>query len=176
MLVIEGAKVRLQPFGEQDNTDAYLRWLNDPQVVRFSNQRFRRHDRVSSLRYLQSFPGTDNLFLSIRRKDTDQAIGTLTVYLAKPHATADVGIMIGDRAVWGQGYGQDAWSAVVQWLLQSGGIRKLTAGTLACNVSMLKLMERSGMHLEAVRKQQEIVDGKAEDVLYFARFAEPRQC
>jgi [ribosomal protein S5]-alanine N-acetyltransferase len=171
---LESTKVSLRPFREQDITDAYISWLNDARVVRFSNQRFRQHDRGSCVRYLQSFAGTDNLFLSIRRKDPDQAIGTLTAYIARPHATADVGIMIGDANVWGLGYGQDAWNAITAWLLESGGIRKLTAGTLACNVGMLKLMERSGMHMEAVRRQQEVVEGRLEDVLYFAKFAEPR--
>jgi RimJ/RimL family protein N-acetyltransferase len=172
--MIEASKVRLRPFGEADVTDTYVGWLNDARVVCFSNQRFHTHDRASSLRYLQSFAGTDNLFLSLHRKDNGQAIGTLTAYVSTSHGTADVGIMIGDTSAWGQGYGQDAWNALSDWLLAHARIRKLTAGTLACNASMLKLMVRSGMQLEAVRKRQEIVDGRAEDVLYFAKFGEPR--
>ena len=46
----------------------------------------------------------------------------------------------------------------------------MTAGTLACNLGMRRLMERSGMQLEAVRREQEIVEGRAEDLLYYARF------
>lgn len=167
---IHGAKVSLLHFVQADITDRYLGWLNDLQVVRFSNQRFRKHDMASSQSYLASFDGTDNLFLSVRRADTGVAIGTLTVYVARHHGTADVGILIGDTTVWGQGSGQDAWDTILNWLLQHANVRKITAGTLACNHGMIKLMERSGMSLEAIRKDQEIMEGRRVDVLYYAKF------
>jgi len=167
---VHGAKVLLLPFVQWDITDLYLSWLNDPLVVRFSNQRFCKHDVASSLAYLASFDGTDNLFLSVRRADAGVAIGTLTAYVARHHGTADVGILIGDTTVWGQGLGQDAWDTILNWLLQRANVRKITAGTLACNHGMVSVMKRSGMHYEATRRAQEIVDGQAEDIVYYAKF------
>jgi [ribosomal protein S5]-alanine N-acetyltransferase len=174
--ILEGSKVHLRRFRETDVTDTYLAWLNDPLVVRFSNQRFRTHDRASSVRYLESFSNTGNLFLCVTRKDDGRAIGTMTAYISKPHGTADIGIMIGETSIWGQGFGQDAWDTLIAWLLDKGGIRKVTAGTLASNHSMIKLMQRSGMQFEAVRKHQEIVEGRPEDIVYFAKFAQRSSC
>lgn len=167
---VRGRRVLLLPFAATDITDRYIGWLSDPLVVRFSNQRFRQHDVARSQAYLASFEGTDNLFLSVCRADSGTAIGTLTAYVDRHHETADVGILIGDTTVWGQGLGQDAWNTLLDWLQQQGGIRKITAGTLACNRGMITLMERSGMHCEATRKAQEVVDGVTEDVVYYARF------
>jgi RimJ/RimL family protein N-acetyltransferase len=169
-LEIRGAKVLLRSFCPEDISNSYIAWLNDPMVVRFSNQRFLTHDRVSCLRYLDSFAGTDNLFLSVRRLDTDQAIGTMTAYVSTHHGTVDVGILIGDTSVWGGGYGQDAWNTFTNWLLAQDSIRKLTAGTLACNVAMIRTMKRSEMQPDGVRKAQEIVDGVPQDIWHFARF------
>lgn len=167
-LPLHGDKVDLFPFGNSDITDAYIGWLNDPEVTQFSNQRFLKHDRISCIRYLTTFLNSNNLFFSVRRRDYGQAIGTMTVYFSPHHCTADVGILIGERTVWGMGYGQDAWNTVVGWLSCHGAIRKVTAGTVACNLGMIALMERSGMELEAVRKNQEIVAGKPTDILYYA--------
>lgn len=167
---IRGAKVLLRPFCLEDISDSYIAWLNDPMVVRFSNQRFLTHDRASCLRYLDSFSGTDNLFLSVYRLDTVQAIGTMTAYVSSHHGTVDVGIMIGDTSVWGGGYGQDAWNTLGNWLLAQASIRKLTAGTLTCNVAMIRTVERFGMQLDGVRKAQEIVDGVPQDIWHFAKF------
>ena len=166
-----GKRVKLTLFSEADITDEYIGWLNDPLVTRFSNQRFKAHDRVSCTRYLSSFDGTPNLFASVRRLDEDQAIGTMTAYISPHHGTADVGIMIGERSVWGHGYGQDAWSTLVDFLIAQPGMRKITCGTLACNEPMIRLAERSGMELEARRRDQELVDGAPVDIIYFARFA-----
>ena len=169
-LPLLGKLVSLRQFGATDITDAYLGWLNDPEVVRYSNQRFVRHSSDSAQRYLASFAGTANLFLSMRRRDTDAAIGTMTAYVSVPHGTVDLGIMVGDRAVWGRGYGQDAWSTMVEWFASQSRIRKVTAGTLACNRAMIRLTQKAGMQHEATRAQQEIVAGQPEDVQYYARF------
>jgi RimJ/RimL family protein N-acetyltransferase len=168
-LPLSGARVDLSVFSPADITDTYIGWLNDAEVVRFSNQRFRTHTLETCARYLASFDGSDNLFLSVRLRG-GEAVGTMTVYYSRPHQTADVGIMIGDRAMWGQGVGQDAWSTVVNWLARHDAVRKVTAGALACNVGMVRLMERSGMTLEGRRERQEIVDGREVDILYYARF------
>jgi ribosomal-protein-alanine N-acetyltransferase len=167
---LSGNKIVLKPFLVADINDAYIGWLNDQNVVKFSNQRFFLHNLESCLRYQASFEGTDNLFMAIRRLSDNGLIGTLTAYVARHHGTVDVGIMIGDYSVWGMGYGLDAWVTMTNWLLGRKDIRKLTAGTLACNLGMIKLMERSGMALEATRKAQEIIEGSPVDMLYYAKF------
>ena len=167
---LTGAKVVVEPFGADDLTETYIGWLNDPVVTRFSNQRFREHDRASCAAYLASFAGTANHFLAIRDRIDGRMIGTMTVYRALPHGTADVGIMIGDSARWGGGFGQDAWNLVIDWLLRQPDIRKVTAGTLACNKGMVRLMERSGMTLEGVRRAQELVEGEPQDLVLYGKF------
>lgn len=167
---LHGRRVSLELFRRQDITAGYISWLKDPEVVRFSNQRFRTHDHASCETYLRSFDGTQNLFLSIRLVAEDRAVGTMTVYRNEHHGTADIGIMVGDRAVWGSGIGHEAWQLLVDWLLTEGRARKVTAGMLACNRGMVRLAEKSGMVLEGRRIAHEIVDGQAHDVLHFGKF------
>lgn len=168
--VIPGKRLYLRPFSESDITADYIRWLNDPEVVRFSNQRFRLHDEGSCLAYLRTFADSDNLFLAICRCNDQRLIGTMTAYVSSQHGTADMGLLIGERGLWGQGFGLEAWNLLLDYLLRDRKLRKITAGTLRCNVGMTSIMERSGMGLEAIRSQQELVDGEAQDVLYFAKF------
>jgi RimJ/RimL family protein N-acetyltransferase len=169
--VLEAARVVLRPFTAADITPAYVGWLNDPEVVRYSNQRFRRHDAASCAAYLATFADSDNVFASIHLRESGRAVGTMTAYRARHHGTADVGILLGERTVWGRGIGQDAWNTLLDWLATLPGLRKITCGTLACNAAMRRLAERSGMELEAVRRAQELVDGRPEDIVHYARFA-----
>ncbi|MGI8943683.1 MAG: GNAT family N-acetyltransferase [Qipengyuania sp.] len=162
----------LRPFDTDDITEAYIGWLNDPEVTRFSNLRFRRHNRATCESYLDRFANPDNLFICVRAAVDDRAIGTMTVYRSAHHGTCDMGILIGERSYWGAGYGQEAWNLLACWLLDVAGMRKLTAGCLAPNRGMVRVMERSGMHREAVRERQEVVEGRPEDVLLYARFAD----
>lgn len=170
--VITGERLYLCPFTESDITADYIRWLNDPEVVRFSNQRFRRHDEKICLDYLRTFADSDNLFLAVRLADDKRLIGTMTAYVSSQHGTADMGLLIGECGLWGRGFGLEAWNLLLNHLLRARRLRKITAGTLRCNLGMTRIMERSGMHMEAVRSQQELVDGEPQDVLHFAKFRE----
>jgi RimJ/RimL family protein N-acetyltransferase len=161
--------VVLRPFSRDDITVDYLAWLNDPVTMRYSNQRFRHHDFDSSARYLASFDGSGNLFLAIDDM-TGRRLGTMTAYVSTQHGTADLGLLIGERAVWGQGLGLDAWRTLMEELLHNG-IRKVTGGTLDCNTAMLAIFKKSGMRPEGRRERQEIVEGSEHDILLYARFA-----
>ncbi|MDQ5977070.1 MAG: hypothetical protein QG602_42 [Verrucomicrobiota bacterium] len=167
---LSGHQVELRPFTAADITPAYLGWLRDPEVVRFSNQRFRKHTAESCAAYLASFQGTSNLFLSIVHQGYERPVGTMTAYISARHGTADLGILIGDRGCWGQGLGLDAWQTLMAHLFQHAGLRKITAGTLRPNVGMVRIMERAGMRLEGVRECQEIVEGVPVDALLYASF------
>lgn len=167
---IDGLRLRLRRFTSGHVTANYIAWLNDPKVVTYSNQRFLSHTPETCVHYLQSFSGTNNCFYAIEELANGQMLGTLTVYANLHHQTADIGILIGPTQHWGQGLGQEAFELAMRALASTGQIRKITAGTMACNVGMVKIMERSGMHLEATRKAQEILDGQPMDVLYFAQF------
>jgi [ribosomal protein S5]-alanine N-acetyltransferase len=167
---LRGEKAVLSLFTEADLSHDYVSWLNDPEVTKYSNQRFRAHSLASCAKYLASFIGTPNLFLKIQRPSDLLPVGTMTAYFSLPHQTVDVGIMVGRRDVWGSGIGQDAWNLLINWLLIQPTIRKVTAGTLRCNASMIKLLERSGMTLEAVRPQQELLDGVPVDIVYYGKF------
>lgn len=167
---IAGHLVMLKVFTEENITDAYLNWLNDPEVVKFSNQRFLRHTSQTSLDYLKTFIGTENLFLAVYLKETEKYIGTMSVYFSVAHETADIGIMIGDKTCWRSGVGGDAWSTVLSFLLDIAKIRKVTGGTLECNNGMVKILTNSGMTPDGVRIAHELIDHQPHNVLYFGKF------
>jgi len=167
---LAGDRVLVRPFTGVDISEAYLGWLRDPEVVRFSSQRLRVHTPESCQAYLASFMDGTNHFLAICDRTSGTTLGTLTVYRCVPHGTADIGIMIGERKVWGRGIGAEAFCLVLSALKDSGAIRKITAGTLAVNQGMVRIMEKGGMRHEATRQAQELLDGAPVDVLYYALF------
>jgi ribosomal-protein-alanine N-acetyltransferase len=169
-LGVNGNLVKLRKFAYGDITSNYISWLSDPHVVKFSNQRFRIHNEKSCKEYLASFSKTNNLFLVIENRYECHTIGTMTMYISVEHGTADMGIMIGDRTVWGQGFGQEAWSIALKWLIDVVGIRKVTAGCMKCNIGMIRLMQRSEMQHEATLKNHELLNGSPQDLVYYSKF------
>lgn len=163
-------RVVLRAMQPSDIGPWHVAWLNDPEVVRWSNQRFVAHTQDSCERYRAGFDGSANLYASARLADSGEPIGSLTAYRNLHHGTADIGILIGERRLWGQGYGFEAFALLSAWLAVTPGLRKLSCGTLACNHGMISIAERCGYHREAVRSAQELVDGEPVDIVHFARF------
>lgn len=172
--VHETERLRIQPFGEQHLTERYLGWLADPEVVRWSEQRYRTHTLASCRAYHASFRGTPNMFFAIVAKDPVLGhVGNLNVYVDERHGTADIGILLGERAAWGKGYGREAWEAVMRALLGEARIRKVSGGCIADNVAMVKIMRACGMIEDGRRTREYVYDGREVDVVTFAAFARP---
>ncbi|MDP1604346.1 MAG: GNAT family protein [Legionella sp.] len=168
---LQGEQVHLHLFKREDITESYVGWLNDKDVVRYSNQRFINHSIASSVDYFNSFQKNNALFVAIRLKDTGQMVGTMTVYFNYQHQVADIGIMIGEKNCWGKGIGKDAWLTLLTFLSNEVGVRKITGGTLALNLGMIKIMRETGMKEDGVRREHELVDGKAHDILHFTKLS-----
>jgi RimJ/RimL family protein N-acetyltransferase len=168
--LLRSDRIFLRPFTVADISEDYLGWLKDPIVVRFSSQRFHVHSMKSCQAYLSTFSDSANHFLAICDLKTGLMLGTMTVYRSVIHGTADIGIMVGERKVWGQGIGVQAFCLVLSALEASRLIRKVTAGTLSVNRGMVRILEKANMKHEATRYAQELVDGMPVDVVYYSKF------
>lgn len=164
-----GNRIKIRRFLTSDICDQYISWLNDDELMKYSNQRFVEHNTESVNAYISTFKQSSNLFLAIESLEAGDLVGTMTVYYNPNHQTADLGILIGKP---GHGYGSDSWRTLADWVCRQEKVRKLTAGCVAENQAMVRLAEMSGMTLEATRKEQELISGKPVDILYFAKFTD----
>lgn len=165
------SRLRLTPFGVEHLTPRYLAWLNDRELMRYSEQRHRHHSRESCLAYLHSFADSPHYFWAIIGQEEGLGhIGNINAYVNEENFLADMGIVIGERHAQGQGYALEAWQAVVAYLFSSLGMRKVTAGTMVANRPMVELMRRAGMVEDGVRRRHYLCEGEEMDVIHMARF------
>lgn len=168
---LQARGIRLVPFSPRHITGRYVGWLNDPAVVRFSELRHRRHTRRSCRSYLSDMRAGGHCFWAILADlPPRRHVGNLAAYIDRANEVAEISILIGEPAVWGRGIGSAAWTLVVEWLLGPARMRKVVAGTMAANEAMVRIMERSGMTIEARFERHYVLDGKAVDVVFAARF------
>ncbi len=174
--LIETARLVLRPFTEVHLTERYVGWLNDPEVVRYSENRHRRHTIKSCRDYFQSVVTAGHPFWAIHERAAPMGhIGNITAYLDRPNGVADVAIMIGEPAARGCGYGAEAWCAVIDKLLGPMGIRRVQAGTMAVNAAMRSLFHKSKMIEEGVQRGRFLLDGDPVDMVFSACFQSDRK-
>lgn len=149
-------------------TPRQLVWLRDKDVVKYSEQRHTEHSLSSQLRYVTAFPGH---LWGIYLAESGQHIGNLGAAIDGPNNVADVGIMIGEKDLWGKGIASEAWSAACNWLLDRDGgrIRKLEAGCMRSNIAMKRIIEKSGFQYEGERISHFILEGVPTGALLYGR-------
>jgi hypothetical protein len=94
----------LEPFGPKHLGQRYVSWLNDPEVVRHSEQRHRAHSLESCRAYAESFAGSPSgLWAMLTRQGGH--VGNVTATVDAPNAVAELGISSSANA----GTGAAAW-------------------------------------------------------------------
>jgi ribosomal-protein-alanine N-acetyltransferase len=169
--VIKTERLLLEPFSEKYLTQEYVNWLNNPAVVRYSEQRHRKHTIESCRKYVESFKGTSNHMWAISVINGGLGhIGNIIAYVNQENKIADISILIGKVEAWEKGYGTEAWKAVCNYAIKVLKLRKVTGGTLSTNMSMLKIMKKAEMVDDGRRRKHYLWEGKEVDVVYAAIF------
>jgi len=135
--------VKLVEFTDKHLSDNYISWLNDPEVIKFSQQRLKRHTKYSSELYINEFKHKGNFFFAIEADECHVRHAAVT--MLDYGSRADLGILIGDRSYWGLGVVGSAWGQAIEFLKLEKKVKKITAGTLEVNYSMRRLAEKAGM-------------------------------
>jgi [ribosomal protein S5]-alanine N-acetyltransferase len=169
---LETNRLRLVSFSEEHLAERYVAWLNDPDVVRYSEQRHSLHTIDSCREFWRSFQETPHYYWAIEEAETGRHVGNIDAHIDQPNKVADVAIIIGEKEIWGKGYGSEAWNRVLEYLLQAEKLRKVTAGTMATNHGMLGIMRKAGMLEEGRRRKNHLQDGNEVDLILVARFAD----
>ncbi|WP_194953337.1 GNAT family N-acetyltransferase [Sphingopyxis solisilvae] len=166
--------VRLAVLTPDDVGDAYVGWLNDPEVNRYLESRFAVHDRAAVAAYVKSmFASPVSLFLAIHSKALGRHVGNIKIGpIDRHHGLGEIGLMIGARDAWGRGIATHAIAAVAQIGFRDLGLRKLTAGCYADNRGSRIAFERAGFTVEGIRRAHFVSDGRFEDLVLLARFAD----
>lgn len=167
-MALRGQLVFLEPFGLEHICDAYVDWLNDPEVTQFLEVRFTSpQTRTSVAEYVKTFIGsTDKYGWAIKSIADDCMIGTATIpRINHIHLTGDVGIMIGDKGQWGTGVAKETLDLLLEFAFETLGLHRVIAGTVAFNHQSSFMLRRAGfVHEGTLRKAYRLTKDSTEFV------------
>ncbi|MBI3096124.1 MAG: GNAT family N-acetyltransferase [Rhodocyclales bacterium] len=143
---IPGQRIFLRPLEEKDVGDDYLGWMRDPQVIQYLESR----DQTQTLETLREFVRAmnastrDHLF-GIFLAHGGEHIGNIKIgSIREPHRSADLGLIIGRRSVWGKGYATEAIALATRYALEQLELNKLWAGMYAENLGSYHAFIKAG--------------------------------
>lgn len=127
--------------------------MNDSEVTQFLESRFVSQTHASVREFVEGALANPNLeFFAILDRATEAHVGNIKLGpIDHNHMTAEVGLMIGERAFWGKGYGTQAIRLITQHAFDDLGLCKITAGAYANNLGSIRAFEKAGWHVEGIR-------------------------
>ncbi|MFY9270845.1 MAG: GNAT family protein [Candidatus Manganitrophaceae bacterium] len=158
---LEGKRIYLREVRPSDVNERYYRWMNDPEVTRFLENRF-YPNAIENLRdYVACKLGDrDNIFLAIVLKEGDRHIGNIKLGpIQSIHRIADIGLLIGEKDCWGKGVATEAIQLVSEYAFNVLNLHKVTAGCYGPNEGSARAFQKAGFVVEGIRKGQYYSNG-----------------
>lgn len=163
--IINGKNIFLRKLTISDVNKDYLKWLNDPQVNRFLESRFERWSLEKLRNYVKAInKNKAYLFLAIISKDNNKHIGNIKIGpVNEHHKFGEIGIIIGEKPVWGKGLGTEAIELATRNAFDKLKLNKLIAGIYANNTGSYKAFIKAGYRQVARFKKHRVFQGKYVD-------------
>jgi len=167
--MLEGKVVRLRPLEPEDLEREYT-WINDQDVTRFLSMRYPTSRAVEE-RWLRERPPNDfsnGVALAIETKEGVH-IGNLGLHqLNAEDRKASLGIMIGDKEYWSNGYGTDAIITLVRFAFAELNLHRVWLHVFEFNDRAQACYRKSGFTEEGRLRQHYYGQGRYWDVIVMA--------
>lgn len=109
----------------------------------------------------------DELFFLIRTLEEDLTIGLIGLDgIQWVHGDAWVGIGLGEREYWGEGYGTDAMRILLRYAFEELNLHRLSLSVFEYNSRAIRSYEKAGFVIEGRARQFLNRDGRRYDMIF----------
>jgi [ribosomal protein S5]-alanine N-acetyltransferase len=162
-------RLLLRPFGETDAGDVQ-RLAGDPDISKTTlHVPYPYEDGMAeawiSTHGEAAAAGTNVVYASVRAED-DALVGSINCAIDSRHRRGELGYWVG-KPFWGQGYGTEAASALLDFCFERLNLNRVHAHYLAGNPGSGRVMEKIGMQYEGTLREHIEKDGKLFDLVVY---------
>lgn len=164
-MILQTDKIYLQLLSEENASSEYAEWMNDYEVNRFLESRWKYQTADSVLDFVRYINKSENdILFGIFLKNENKHIGNIKIgNINWIHRNADIGLLIGDRNFWGKGFASDAIKLITIYAFKSLNLHKLIAGIYKGNEGSYKAFLKAGWSDIGIMKEHRFFEGNYVD-------------
>ena len=169
MELLRGTKVRLTALS-RDDAATISGWFGDVGYLRLQDTNMALpKNQAQMLADLEELEKSSNAIAFAIRTVADGAlIGTIGFYeIEWANQGAWLGMGLGEREAWGQGYGTEALHLALQYAFDELNLHRITLTVIAYNERAIALYERVGFQREGVFREFGQRDGRWYDMYLY---------
>lgn len=168
---IFGKRIFLEPLNHKNFSRDYVNWMQDEEVLQFLTGRTKAYSMEELEEYVTKMnESPTNYLFGIFLRAGNIHIGNIKIGGIDPsHRFADVGLLIGNKDMWGKGYATEAIGLVTQYAFNKLSLKKLTAGMVVENIGSYKAFIKAGYKEVGKLSGHVISNGKHVDTILFEK-------
>jgi RimJ/RimL family protein N-acetyltransferase len=169
--MIYSSRLRLRA-AEREDIPRFVTWLNDPEVRQYLLLAYPM-SQVAEEKWFQKMaegnPAEHVMVIEVKINGQWKAIGT-TSFMDVDWVSrkGEIGIFIGEKDCWNQGYGRDVMKLMLRHGFKTINLHRIHLRVHVDNVRGIKAYEHAGFVREGILRDDIFRDGKYHDVLVMA--------
>ena len=162
--MIQGQKTILRAI-EREDLPIFVRWFNDPEVRQYLAMYMPMSMAEEEKWFERQLEDQDGRIFAIETEDGVH-IGNIGLHSFDwKNRKAFLGIVIGEREYWGQGYGSDAIRALLGFAFSEMNLHRVYLTVYDYNERAIRCYERCGFQHEGRLREARFSDGRYHDEL-----------
>jgi RimJ/RimL family protein N-acetyltransferase len=156
--ILVGDRVRLRPAVAAD-APYFMRWGNEPDFAwhQWGRRPGRFPDAQSFVSWTSFFSERNGRLFVIEHGGRPIGFANYRDWRPKPRS-CEIGIGIGEPALWSQGLGRDALRALLRYLVDDLGAHRVSLSVLAFNDRAIAAYKASGFQVEGIERDAVMTD------------------
>jgi RimJ/RimL family protein N-acetyltransferase len=165
--LLTGKLVRLAAFRPETDAEIVARWSRDTEYHRLGDDDPAYPRSVKQAREWLERDGDHVFGFAVRTLSDDRLIGDIGVWIESwAHSEGWVGIGLGERDYWGNGYGTDAMRLMLRFAFDELNLQRVSLGVYAYNPRAIRSYEKAGFRREGVVRGDCLRDGQRWDSVF----------
>ena len=139
--------ILLKIIDESDITDKYVSWLNNNEVMQYTEQRFKAHTKETTLKFVkEKLNSKFDLLFGIFFKNNH--IGNIKLGpINWDSLEASISFFIGEKLFWGKGITTNVIKKLTEYGFNKLNIKKIKAGYYEENIASSKIFKKCGFKI-----------------------------
>jgi len=169
--VIVGKRITLRAW-EKSDLEAFTRWFNDSEVTIYLGNACPSLSLAEESKYMDENIGRPYTY-SIMLNENSTLIGNCDLHnINMRDRTAELGIVIGEKVYWNQGYGREAISMLLEIGFDHLGLNRIGLFLVSINNRGYRCYLASGFKEEGRLRQKSFIGGTFHDEIVMSVLAE----
>jgi RimJ/RimL family protein N-acetyltransferase len=172
-----GKLVHLTAVDPETYAASMVKWRRDSEFLRLMDSDPARQFSIKEMKewaekQQEKNPPANYWFL-IRKLDQDQIIGDIGLFeISWPAGDSFVGVGIGERDLWGNGYGTDAMNVILRYAFTELCLHRVSLTVFEYNPRGLRSYQKCGFREEGRLRQYLHRDGRRWDLIFMGLLRE----